>query len=76
MGEKHRPRRRQKPRVDIRLLFVDVDARSEQRPGLERRCERRLVDHGPSGGVHQDGRRLHESEAAGVDQVGAVFGAV
>src|SRR5207253_1767891 len=64
-------------RVHVRFVGIDVQSGGGDRSRLQRCDQRLLVDQGASGGVDEDRYRLHQRQAAGVDQMvgrGAVRG--
>lgn len=59
----------QKSRVDLRLLFEDIEARAANALVAKGIDESIFVDHGTAGGVDEQRGRFHSGKRGGVDEV-------
>jgi hypothetical protein len=67
--KQRRPWRGEEPGVDRRLAVEHVESGSIDASVFECIDECIFVDHRTAGGIHEDGRVLHQSQLGGTDEV-------
>ncbi len=69
MREEHDGRQWSESRVDRGFSLIDIEACAGNLLGLERLDQCLLIHHCPTGGVDEEGSRLHQGQLARPDQM-------